>query len=143
MAKRAVEHPPFAVPLRPSHWHHHIAETGGGQNRVAGVHVHVVVLRGHGEVFEALGDGAGHIGDIDLVGDPIAPWVGHPLAANHVLVFWLVTERISHAPMHPRDPRAVAHRLQQRVQLIRFDVPHRPDGDDQVQPLQVFLFEDI
>ena len=103
-----------------------------GQHLVAGIGVHVVLLRLHREILQPLRDRILLIRHLHLVADDAAGMVD-PLTARHELVARVVPESIAHAAVPTRHVRTIEHRLVQSLPLRTRDLAHRPDRHDQIK----------
>src|ERR671910_1736314 len=104
VAQGAVEHASFAPLSLPDHGDYVALdpgyvlsrESGGREDLVGRVDVHVVLLGVHAEVVETRGYRVFAVYDVYLVVDYFAG-VGYPLATDHELVVDAVAERVGHA----------------------------------------------
>lgn len=148
MAQGAVKNFALAPAPFPNNRHYHainpvqvaVIERGGGENFVGGVNVHIVLLAVHGKVFQSGGDGIVGAGDLYGVVNEIAR-MGHPLPADHKLIFGVIAKRVSHAPMPSGEPHPRANRVEQAFFLLRRDGAHGPDLGDEGIRLHFFGVE--
>ena len=96
----------------------------------------------HVEVADAGCDGVLLVVDVDAIIDDIAG-MRHPLAANHELVFRILTEGIGHAAMPAADIHAaLADGVQQAGFLFARDAAHGVDGHHHIDRAHEFGIEE-
>ena len=76
------------------------------------------------------------IGDVDVVIDDPAR-MGHPLASDHELVFDGLAMGVAEAAVPAGQADAALHRLLEVPLLLRLDVGHGEDVDDEIERLQL------
>src|SRR5829696_4081178 len=105
-------------------------ESGSGKYLVGRVHVHVILLGVHREIFETRGYGIVVIRDLDRVVDDVAG-MGDPLSPDHELVVDAVAKGVGHATVPAREPDTALDGSCQALYLLLCDSTHRPDRDYQ------------
>ena len=143
MAEGGIEDSALAVHLRPNDGHVGFAvgfvraacdgEAGGGEDTIGGIGMQIVLFTFHIEVFDSFRDWGLVFGDLNSVFHAIVAGVGDPLSAGEELPFAAISECVAHPAMASRHAHSAFHRDEDGLEFFRFDLAHRPDGDDEVE----------
>src|SRR5580704_11803715 len=111
MPKRAVKHPPTTMHPLPCDWHLNAFDPGTivsgkscpGQNMVARVDMHVVLLRLVVKIFDPFRDRIALINDVHLVRNGISR-MSNKLSAGHELVVRVGAKTVSQSSVKSGKP---------------------------------------
>ncbi len=114
------------------------AESGGRQYLYIGVNVHVILFRFNFEIFYPFGYQIVVVGNFNGIIDYIARMC-YPLAANHILIFGILAERIAKASMDSCQSDTSFNGFEQTFFLLLADFSHGPHLDYQIDRSHNFL----